>query len=416
MNTDFIHVTSTDVLRFLPSQNNAYPTALAEIKAGRKCSHWIWYIFPQMRGFGHSARAIEYGIINFEEAKAYWAHPVLAARLREITEALLVHKGKNIEDILGAVDVMKVRSCMTLFNLIQPNDIFAEVLNQFYEGKPCAFTMAMCDEQTKARTMRGTILGAVVGDVIGSVYEGYPTKDYHFTMPLPTMRFTDDTVMTLAVADWIYSGNHSAEHLVEIMQGWGRRYRYAGYGGGFRNWLFTPNSQPYNSYGNGSAMRVSACGFAFDTLEQTIEMAERSAAVTHNHPEGIKGAVATAVAIFLARTGKTKEEIRTYIEEYYGYDLHRTCDDIRPHYHFEISCQETVPQSLVAFLDSTSYEDAIRLAISLGGDADTMGAITGAVAAAYYKEIPAALAEITLSKLPEDLKQVLMEFEEEYGK
>ncbi len=266
--------------------------------------------------------------------------------------------------------------------------------------------------------MKGTILGAIVGDTMGSVYELISTKDYDFPMPLPRMEYTDDSVMTLAVADWIYSGNHSAEHLVEILQGWGRKYPYpyGGYGGMFSGWLLDKNPQPYNSWGNGSAMRVSACGFAFDTLEKTIEMAERSAAVTHNHPEGIKGAVATAAAIFLARTGKTKEEIRTYIEEHYGYDLHRTCDDIRPRYGFEASCQETVPQSLVAFLDSTSYEDAIRLAISLGGDADTMGAITGAVAAAYYKEIPDELAKFTLSKLPDDLKQVLLAFEEEYGK
>lgn len=264
--------------------------------------------------------------------------------------------------------------------------------------------------------MKGLILGAIVGDTMGSVYESrsMSTKDYNFHMPLSRMKYTDDTVMTLAVADWIYSGNHSAEHLVEIMQSWGRKYPYAGYGRGFRNWLFTPNPQPYNSWGNGSAMRVSACGFAFDTLEQTIEMATVSAAVTHNHPEGIKGAVATAVAIFLAQTGKTKEEIRTHIEEQYGYDLHRTCDDIRPRYGFEISCQETVPQSLIAFLDSTSYEDAIRLAISLGGDADTMGAITGAIAAAYYKEIPEELVEFTLYKLPDDLKNILIKFEKKY--
>lgn len=264
--------------------------------------------------------------------------------------------------------------------------------------------------------MKGTILGAIVGDTMGSVYEFWSTKKYDFSMPLPRMEYTDDSVMTLAVADWLCRGNHSEKDLVEIMQEWGRKYPhpYGNYGGMFTHWLWNDNPQPYNSWGNGSAMRVSACGFAFDTLEQTIKIAERSAAVTHNHPEGIKGAVATAVAIFFARIGWTKEDMRVYIEEHYGYDLQRTCDDIRPQYTFKSTCQETVPESLIAFFESSNYEDAIRLAISLGGDADTMAAIAGAVAAAYYKDIPDYLAEFALSKLPDDLKQVLILFENRY--
>ncbi len=264
--------------------------------------------------------------------------------------------------------------------------------------------------------MKGLILGAIVGDTMGSIYEFDIMKNYNFPMPTEEMIYTDDSIMTLAVAEWICSGNLSCEHLVSIMQYWGRKYSnpYGGYGGIFGDWLLEEKPQPYDSWGNGSAMRVSACGFAFDTLEQTIEIAKRSAIVSHNHPEGIKGAVVTAVAIFLARTGKTKKEIRTHIEEQYGYDLHRTCDDIRPRYGFKGSCQETVPESLIAFFDSTNYEDAIRLAISLGGDADTMGAITGAIAAAYYKEIPEKLVEFTLYKLPDDLKNILIKFEKKY--
>ena len=162
-------------------------------------------------------------------------------------------------------------------------------------------------------------------------------------------------------------------------------------------------------------MRVSACGFAFDTLEETLEIAKKSAEVTHNHPEGIKGAQATAAAIFLACKGKSKEEISEYITNTFGYDLSQTCDDLRPTYHFDESCQGTVPQSIIAFLDSKDYEDAIRLTVSLGGDADTMGAITGAIAIAYYKEMPDEIYDFVIAKLPHDLKNVVIEFENKYN-
>lgn len=260
-----------------------------------------------------------------------------------------------------------------------------------------------------------TLLGAVAGDVIGSVYEFNPTHDYHFPLLQKGMMYTDDTIITIAVADWLLNDPIlSTEKLARIMRKWGRKYRYpmGGYGGYFDRWLDDDRAMPYNSWGNGSAMRVSAVGFAFDSLEDTLIVARRSAEVTHNHPEGIKGAQATAAAIFMARTGRTKEEIRKYVSETFGYDLHRTCDDIRPTYKFEGSCQETVPQSLIAFFDSTDYESAIRLTVSLGGDADTMGAITGSVAAAYYGKIPAKVTDFVMQLLPQDMTGVIRNFEQ----
>ena len=181
-------------------------------------------------------------------------------------------------------------------------------------------------------------------------------------------------------------------------------------------WLMSDNPRPYNSYGNGSAMRVSPVGWAFDTLEETLEKAKESAAITHDHPEGIKGARAVAACVYLARTGKSKEEIRTYIENTFGYDLNRTCEEIRPAYSFRVSCQESVPESIIAFLDSTSFEHAIRLAISLGGDADTMGAITGSIAEAYYQEIPEEIKREALRRLPDEFTDVMERFYEKFVK
>ena len=266
---------------------------------------------------------------------------------------------------------------------------------------------------------KASILGAIAGDTIGSIYEFNPTKDYNFTLLDPLMEPTDDSIMTIAVADWLLSGTDTgfpSDRLVHSMQHLGRNHRnpMGGYGSMFYQWLWTFRPQPYNSWGNGSAMRVSPVGFAFDSLEATLHAAKISAEVSHNHPEGIKGAQATAAAIFLARTGATKDEIRHFITHSFGYDLNRTCDDIRPHYRFEASCQETVPQSLIAFLDSHDYEDAIRLTVSLGGDADTMGAITGAVAIAFYKEMPDNIYDFVMSRLPRDLKTIVRRFEQPY--
>lgn len=254
------------------------------------------------------------------------------------------------------------------------------------------------------------LLGAIAGDVIGSVYEFNPVLQKDFELITRYSWFTDDTVMTIANADWLVSG----DSLLGIMQEYGNKYRGAGYGGMFYNWLVSRDPQPYNSFGNGSAMRVSPVGWAFNTLEETLAAAKQSAEVTHNHPEGIKGAQATAACIFLARTGKSKGEIKEYVEKTFGYNLSRTCDEIRPTYKFDETCQGTVPESIIAFLESVDFEDSIRLAVSLGGDADTMGAITGAIAEAYYKEIPEYIVTEVMKRLPDEFKKVMERFYKGY--
>ena len=260
--------------------------------------------------------------------------------------------------------------------------------------------------------------GAILGDIIGSPYEfdqGNKTKDFPLFSPNST--FTDDSVMTLAVADAFLSIAPNAEdgdirrQLVFFLQRYGRRFPDAGYGGKFRLWLSDPNPQPYGSYGNGSAMRVSSVGWLFDDLFTVRHMARLSAEVTHNHPEGIKGAEATASAIFLARTGSTKAEIKAYIEENFHYDLSRTCDEIRPTYRHVESCQETVPEAITAFLEGESFEDVIRTAVSLGGDCDTLTCIAGSIAEGFYG-VPAELKQQCRERLPEDLLAVLRRFED----
>lgn len=247
------------------------------------------------------------------------------------------------------------------------------------------------------------LLGAVAGDTIGSRYEFAPIKRKDFTIDWHDCHFTDDSVMTIATAEWLLTSND----LVTTMLRWGHKYPHIGYGGMFRRWLYQDNPQPYGSWGNGSAMRVSPVGWAFDSLEETLHYAKISAVVSHNHHHAIAGAQATAASIFMARTGRSKEEIRQYVENTFGYDLHRTCDDIRPSYHFDSSCQGSVPESIIAFLDSTDYENAIRLAISLGGDADTMAAIAGSIAEAYYGQIPQAIIDGTKAQLPTEGQAVL---------
>lgn len=257
--------------------------------------------------------------------------------------------------------------------------------------------------------------GAIMGDIAGSPYEhdgGMKTKDFPFMDE--TSRFTDDTVMSIAVAEALMDsmGKGEAEHkaaLTASMQKWGRKYHYAGYGGRFMAWLNSRNPQPYNSWGNGSAMRVSSAGWLYDTMEETLEKARWTAEVTHNHPEGIRGAQAVAAAIFLARTNRTMDEIREYITSRFLYDLNRTCDEIRPTYHFDVSCQGSVPEAIIAFLDSTGVIDAVKNAVSLGGDTDTMACIAGGIAEAYWGMGPMAAAHVA-AKLKPDMLDVLERF------
>ncbi|KPK78015.1 MAG: hypothetical protein AMJ79_01300 [Phycisphaerae bacterium SM23_30] len=254
------------------------------------------------------------------------------------------------------------------------------------------------------------MIGAIAGDIIGSLYEHYPIKTTEFPLFSDCSSFTDDTVLTVAVADAILKGVAYAASL----KSWGRRYPRAGYGGSFIFWLFSEDSSPYHSWGNGSAMRVSPVGFAFHTVEQVLTEAQRSAAVTHNHPEGVKGAQAAALAIYLARTGAGKDDIKNEIAERFSYDLDRKLDEIRPEYGFDVSCQGTVPEAIISFLESDDFEDAVRNAISLGGDSDTLACITGGIAQAYYKEIPAEIIAQVQNRLPEEFMPIINEFNNKF--
>jgi ADP-ribosylglycohydrolase len=254
------------------------------------------------------------------------------------------------------------------------------------------------------------MLGAIAGDIIGSVYEGNPIKTKDFPLFCPESCFTDDTVLTVAIAQAILDGGGYADKLKEYC----RRYPRAGYGMNFRHWGMSEHTEPYNSWGNGSAMRVSPVGFAFDDLDTVLSEAKRTAEVTHNHPEGIKGAQATAAAIFLARTGQSKSEIKSYIESTFDYELSQSLDTIRPHYSFDISCQGTVPQAIIAFLESTDVEDAIRNAVSLGGDSDTLACITGGMAQAFYGGVPEPMTQQALARLDDRLRQVTKVFASRY--
>jgi ADP-ribosylglycohydrolase len=255
------------------------------------------------------------------------------------------------------------------------------------------------------------VLGAIVGDIVGSVHEGTGIKTKDFPLWVPRSTFTDDTVLTVAVAEWTLSG----QNLVDLLHAYTHNFPGRGYGGMFFNWVQRGQRHPYNSYGNGSAMRVSPVGFAFETMEEVLSWAERSAAVTHNHPEGIRGAQATAAAIFLARRVKDKKQIRNMLQSQFGYDLSARLDEIRPTYEFHESCQRTVPQALAAFFESTSYEDAIRNAISLGGDADTLACITGGIAEAYYGGVPQEIADQAMARLDKRLIEVVDQFRARFG-
>ena len=259
--------------------------------------------------------------------------------------------------------------------------------------------------------------GAILGDIIGSPYEfdqGNKSKD--FPLFSENSGFTDDTVMTIAVAKAFLDARGAINPdrirrcLIKEMQHYGQQYPYAGYGGMFCHWLQVKDPQPYGSYGNGSAMRVSSVAWLYDDLDTVRRMARLSAEVTHNHPEGIKGAEATAAAIFLARTGSSKNEIKAYMEAQFHYDLSRTCDEIRPHYHHVESCQETVPEAITAFLEGGSFEDVIRTAVSLGGDCDTLTCIAGSIAEGFYG-VPDELKQECRNRLPRRLLEVLQKFD-----
>lgn len=254
------------------------------------------------------------------------------------------------------------------------------------------------------------MIGAIIGDIVGSIYEGYPLKSTDFPFFGKRNDYTDDTILTIAVAHSILEGK---DYLTSLKY-FGRKYT-GGYGASFYDWLHSNDSKPYNSWGNGSAMRVSPIGFAFNTVDDVLAEAQKSAEVSHNHPEGIKGAQATALAVYLARVGESKDNIRDEISVRFNYDLNRSLEEIRPRYYFKVSCQESVPESIIAFLESSDLESAIRNAISLGGDADTMACIAGGIAQAFYKSIPHEIITETKSKLPDEFLEIIDKFNSKFN-
>ena len=256
------------------------------------------------------------------------------------------------------------------------------------------------------------MFGAIIGDIIGSHYEHFPTKTTDFDLFREHSSFTDDTVLTIAVAQWLLYGGELPPYFHQYVH----RYPTAGYGGTFIHWAQRAETEPYNSWGNGSAMRVSPVAYVGDSLEEVLRLAAESALVTHNHPEGIRGAQATAGAIFLARTKHSKDDIREFVTQEIGYDLDRTLEQIRPTYCFDVSCAGSVPESIIAFLESDSFLSAIRLAISLGGDADTMASIAGAIAEPFYGGLSSKLVQKTRSYLDEHLLAVVDQFCDRYVK
>jgi ADP-ribosylglycohydrolase len=254
------------------------------------------------------------------------------------------------------------------------------------------------------------MLGAIIGDILGSPYEHENIKTKEFNLFSDRCRITDDTILTCAIADAIVSKDLYGPSLMK----WGRKYPFHPYGQMFKSWL-SGNGEPYNSYGNGSAMRVSPVAYAFNSIEEVLFQSKKSAEATHNHPEGIKGAQAVAAAVFYARNGKSREEIKGYVEEEFGYNLKRKLDDIRPFYRFDPSCQGTVPEAIIAFLESTDFEDAIRNAVSIGGDSDTITCITGSIAEAFYKDIPKPIKDFVFQKCSPEINDLIEKFHLKFG-
>lgn len=260
--------------------------------------------------------------------------------------------------------------------------------------------------------MKG-IIGAICGDIIGSVYERHSIKTKEFKLFSEISHFTDDTVLTLAIANWLLEDKNSMEVLSKNLREFASTYPNAGYGRSFMHWIYQDSCESYGSWSNGSAMRVSPCAWVAKSLEESQNLAKTSAIVTHSHPEGIKGAQATSDAIYLARTGSTKDEIKNHIETAYGYDLSRTLDEIRPDYDFELECAKSVPESIICFLEAEDFEDAVRNAISLGGDADTQAAIAGSISSAYW-DVPQDIYENALNRLDDNLFTVFKNFNRKF--
>ena len=317
-------------------------------------------------------------------------------------------EGPTIGEVLpeGTILVSEGDGCV---REVRPNDP---------EWRMLAIERGMLKAEIPDGSLRTAMYGAILGDMIGAPYEfdqGDKTKDFILFDPSENVHFTDDSAMSLAIAKAILEAGPDADEaamkkaFVACMQDFGRRYAKHEYGARFIGWLHADNPQPYGSFGNGSAMRVSSVGWCCDTLDRTREVARWSAEVSHNHPEGIKGAESVAAAIFLLRNGASKEEVKEYIIREFGYDLSRTCDEIRPYYHHVESCQQTVPEAITAFLESTDFEDAIRTAVSFGGDCDTLTCITGSLAEAHYG-VPEWMVAECEKRLPDELLQVLKKF------
>lgn len=293
------------------------------------------------------------------------------------------------------------------------NDSFVVIVNNDLVQLTFKNVSAYLDfYENEYKKKKNYILGALVGDMIGSVFEfhNYKSTDFHLFGDKTT--FSDDSVLTMATMDVILN-KLSYE---TAYQAFGRKYTNRGYSGTFLYWIYMDNPEPYLSLSNGSAMRVSPVGWAYDTLDEVLKQAKRSAEVSHSHPEGIKGAQATASAVFLARTGKSKAQIKEFINVMFGYDLDRSIRQIRPGYSFDVSCEGSVPEAIIAFLESTDFESAIRLAVSIGGDSDTIACIAGSVAEAYYNHIPDFIIDNTLSRLPEEFISLIGGFSEKYRK
>lgn len=255
------------------------------------------------------------------------------------------------------------------------------------------------------------MIGAICGDICGSTYERNNTKDYNFELFPAGSKPTDDSVMTIAIADAILTGVSYQDKMRE----WGRRYIRGGFGKMFKAWVLSDDPKPYGSFGNGSGMRATSIGWAYDTLEEVLEQAKLTAMPTHNSTDGIFGAQSVAAAVFLARIGERKELIKQVVEETFGYNLNRTTAEIRPTYSFDVSAAGSTPEAIICFLESRDFEDCLRLAISLGGDSDTIATMACGIAHAHYKEIPANIMDRTLELLPDDMKKVLEDFNNKYG-